>query len=97
MLKTWVEMRYFTLDVVKGLRPYDLSVKYYVYIFIHLCDNLRIFSICNLYYDVQLFCFRGCRLSSERVVTHSLHLSLFPLGVKVLDIIELVTAMYSFR
>ena len=29
-------MSYFTCDMVKGLRPYDLSVKYYVYTFIHL-------------------------------------------------------------
>jgi len=48
-----------------------------MYIFIHLCDNLQIFAICYLYYDVQWFCFWGCGLSTERVVAHPLHLLSF--------------------
>ena len=69
-----------------------------MYIFIHLCDNLQISAICYLYYDVQWFCVWGWGwgLSTERVVAHPLHLSLFPPGVKVLDIIELVATLYSF-
>ena len=56
---------------------YVLSVKYYVYIFIHLCVNLQMPAICYLYYDVQWYCFWGCGLSTECVVAHPLHLSLF--------------------
>jgi len=31
--KTWGEIKYLTSSMVKGLRPYDLSVKHYVYIY----------------------------------------------------------------
>ena len=67
-----------------------------MHIFIHLYDNMQISAICYLYYDVQWFCFWGCRLYTERVVTHLLPLSLFPPGVKVLENIETVVALYLF-
>ena len=67
-----------------------------MYIFIHLCDDLQISVICCLSYDVQWFCFWGCRLSSERVIAHPLHLSLFSPGVKVLANIEIVVVLYLF-
>jgi len=75
---------------------YVLSDKYYEYIFIYLYDDLQILVICYLSYDVQWCCFWGCGLSTERVVTHPLHLSLFPPGVKVLDIIEIAAILYSY-
>jgi len=64
-----------------------------MHIFIHLCDNLQICATCYLYYDVQWFCFWGCGLSTEYVVAHPLHLSLFP-SVEVLDIIHVAVTLY---
>jgi len=65
-------------------------------IFIHFCDNLRVTTICYLYYDVQWFFFGGYGLSIEGVVAHHLHLTHFSLGVKVLDIIKLAGTLYLF-
>ena len=72
-----------------------LSVKYYVYIFIHLCVNLQISTACYLYYDVQWFSFWGRGLSNERAVAHSLHVSLFPLGVYGCMCVYLWLCMHS--
>ena len=66
-----------------------------MYIFTHLCDNLQISAICYLYYDMQWLCFWGYGLSAEGVVTHPLHISHFPLGVKLLVNIEIAVILYS--
>jgi len=65
----------------------------YLYTYVWICKYLPYVThliICNG------FVFGGSGLSTEHAAAHPLHLSLFPLGIKVLDIIELAATLYSF-
>ena len=64
-----------------------------IYAHIYLCNYP-----CMLFIAwVQWFCFRGCWLSTECVVAHSLHfLPLFPPSVKILAIIRMAASLCLF-
>ena len=81
MPKTWADLKYLIWNMVKGLRPYDSSVKYYVYVY----TLMWWFAIHVMYIMTCTgFVFWDWRLSTERVVAQPLHLYLFPPCVKVL-------------
>ena len=82
------------LHTVSGkVEPFESNM-YILCKYLHICDDMNMWYLLIVIFRA-LVLFLGCRLSTESVVAHPLHLFPFSPSVKVLVYIEITPILYS--